>query len=647
MLAETPGAHVLRGAAVQGRTAPVRPAGGGAARSPARASRRARRGRPAARPPRGAAARARRAGGDRRPRDALRGAARRARGDRRPPPRRARARRPAVERRGDARGAGRARRRAAAGRRRLPLRRPAAPASDPPPAPRPAARRPPRGARAAPARAAARPPSWCGARSAASRRRRSRAPIHDRTEGLPFFVEELATALRVSGAITPGRRGMELAGDGDVPLPDTVRDAVLVSTSELSGRGRKAAEVAAVAGESFGLAIVAALSSDDGVTELIDRGLVREQAPGTGAFRHALTREALYADLPWTCRRTLHRALAEALERAGAPSRDVAPHWLGAHAGERAREALLRAAADSRAVHAHCDAADAYRQALELWPEGGRRGPPRRRPAGLRRVLPARRRADRRRAGLARARRRRDRPPRGRHRPAPARRGAGAQGRPRAWRCRARMAAADAFEATGQPAEAAVERIAVANQRRLVGALRRGDRARPGGQARRRPRRAHRPAHPRARGRGHGARQARRPRRRAGDRPPRPRARARARPHHGRRRALPAPQRDALRLGRLPPRRGGARHRAGAVRGEPGPGHDRRLRVVHGLRAARARRVVARHAHVPRDDRRRHERLRRRGPARRDPRLRGPATRPRGACSPPRSPSRRATRTTT
>jgi DNA-binding NarL/FixJ family response regulator len=290
--------------------------------------------------------------------------------------------------------------------------------------------------------------------------------IHDRTEGVPFFVEELATALEVSGALTPRRNGLELAGDEDVPLPDTVRDAVLISASELSGAGRQAAEVAAVAGESFGLAVVASLSSDDGVTELIERGLVREQAAGAGAFRHALTREALYADVPWSCRRALHRQLAEVLEKAGAPSCEVAPHWLGAHASERARETLLRAAQDSRAVHAYSDAANATRQALELWPEEGDQD--RRAEAladyaeccQLAGALTDAAQAWRELAVVA----------------ADARLVATAQRRlaavlelkgDRELAVKARNAAADAFAATGQPAEAAVERLAVANQRRL------------------------------------------------------------------------------------------------------------------------------------------------------------------------------------
>ncbi|MDQ3678469.1 MAG: AAA family ATPase, partial [Actinomycetota bacterium] len=194
--------------------------------------------------------------------------------------------------------------------------------------------------------------------------------VFDATQGTPFFVEELAAALRVSGSLKPGRHGLELAHHGEIPLPDTVRDAVLISASELSEEGRAAAEAAAVAGVVFDLDLVASLSSPDGVGELLERGLAREQDAGSAIFRHGLARDALYADVPWMRRRRLHRSLAEALEAAVAPSRVIAAHWLGARDGARARVALLRAAAESEAVHAFRDAAAAGRQALDLWPEG-------------------------------------------------------------------------------------------------------------------------------------------------------------------------------------------------------------------------------------------------------------------------------------
>src|SRR4051812_48798297 len=194
------------------------------------------------------------------------------------------------------------------------------------------------------------------------------AALHDRTQGVPFFVEEMARALRTSGRLRPGPRGLELGGEGEVPVPDTVRDAVLMSLTGLSDDGRAAAEAAAVAGESVDLGLAAELSSEAGVAELLRRGLLVEDGDGRASFRHALSWEALYADVPWLRRRGLHRRVAEALEAGGAQSMEIATHWLGAREAGRARAELVRAARESESVHAYRDAARAGRQALELWP---------------------------------------------------------------------------------------------------------------------------------------------------------------------------------------------------------------------------------------------------------------------------------------
>jgi DNA-binding CsgD family transcriptional regulator/tetratricopeptide (TPR) repeat protein len=192
--------------------------------------------------------------------------------------------------------------------------------------------------------------------------------LHDRTQGLPFFVEELARALAVSGRLQAGARGLELGGDEDVPAPDTVRDAVLMTASPLSDEARAAAEAAAVAGQRFDLQLVGRLASEDGLAELLRHGIVREDGDGNASFRHALSWEAFYADVPWLRRRSLHRALAEALELAGGNSVEIAGHWAGARDAPRARAALVRAARESEALYAYRDATSAGRQALDLWP---------------------------------------------------------------------------------------------------------------------------------------------------------------------------------------------------------------------------------------------------------------------------------------
>lgn len=198
--------------------------------------------------------------------------------------------------------------------------------------------------------------------------------VHDRAQGLPFFVEELAGALSGEGRLQSGAAGLELAEGGEVAVPETVRDAVLLRYGDLSIAGREAAEAAAVAGERFGLEVVSGLADEDGVGELLEIGLIREEGDGRAAFRHALVREALHRDVPWLRRRELHRQLGERLEARGAPAVEVAPHWLGAHDEERARRQLLRAAGEFEVVHAYRDAAAMARHALELWPAGEEAG---------------------------------------------------------------------------------------------------------------------------------------------------------------------------------------------------------------------------------------------------------------------------------
>jgi DNA-binding NarL/FixJ family response regulator len=193
--------------------------------------------------------------------------------------------------------------------------------------------------------------------------------VHDRTLGSPFFVGELVAALNLRDSLQSGPRGLELAEREEVPLPESIREAVLIGASDLSPAAREAAETAAVIGQRVDLELATGLAPADGLAELLEMGMLEEDDRRQATFRHALAQEALYAEVPWMRRRELHRSLAETLGERGGSSLEIATHWLGAGEEARAREALVAAGRESETLHAHRDAVRAARQALELWPE--------------------------------------------------------------------------------------------------------------------------------------------------------------------------------------------------------------------------------------------------------------------------------------
>ena len=197
------------------------------------------------------------------------------------------------------------------------------------------------------------------------------AAVFDRTDGLPFFVDELGSALSTGGRLRSDPRGFDLIEGEDLPLPDSVRDAVLLQAADLSQDGRAAAMAAAVAGQEFSPSLVTELAGiAQWPDELLQRGLVVELGGDRMRFRHALIREAFYDEVSRTRRVEFHARVAELLEVTGSPPVVVAEHWGKARDPERARRSFVAAAEAFHRVHAYRDGFGAARRALELWPDG-------------------------------------------------------------------------------------------------------------------------------------------------------------------------------------------------------------------------------------------------------------------------------------
>lgn len=193
--------------------------------------------------------------------------------------------------------------------------------------------------------------------------------LYERTQGLPFFVEELAAALVQSEALIERSGMLEIATKADLPPPEGVVDAVLARTEQIRTSHSEAVKYAAVLGVHIDLPTLAALAGPAEVDPLLDAGLLLELEGQVASFRHALVRESLYRSIPWGQRRELHRRTAEVLQARHAPPTQVADHWIAAHEPQQARPLLLAAADTACAVHAYRDAATAARRALAHWPE--------------------------------------------------------------------------------------------------------------------------------------------------------------------------------------------------------------------------------------------------------------------------------------
>jgi len=150
--------------------------------------------------------------------------------------------------------------------------------------------------------------------------------LYDLTEGNPFFVEETLKGLIVAGDVVSTADGWRARPLERVVVPRTSVDAVRRRLAALSAPARNVASVAAVAGRRFDFTLLARLTDCDEagllplVKELIAAQLVVEESVDRFAFRHALTREAIYAELLARERVVLHRRIATALEQSGGGS---------------------------------------------------------------------------------------------------------------------------------------------------------------------------------------------------------------------------------------------------------------------------------------------------------------------------------------
>jgi len=210
--------------------------------------------------------------------------------------------------------------------------------------------------------------------------------LHRRTEGNPFFTQELANALLESGTVQRQDQRWQWTAPEAVGLPESVRTTVEARVARLGDQAAATLRAAAALGTRFDTRLLTAVRRADGLSEdqvfndieaAVHAGLLHELPARASmsphpvedfAFSHDLIRESLYCGLLNVRRRRLHQHIAQVLEQLGDPdsrAETLAYHYEAAGEVTKAVDYLLRAARHAEALYAYETAITDYHAAIE------------------------------------------------------------------------------------------------------------------------------------------------------------------------------------------------------------------------------------------------------------------------------------------
>lgn len=185
-----------------------------------------------------------------------------------------------------------------------------------------------------------------------------------KSEGNPFYLEQLLLLLKGSGAVRVVRGVATLVSEPK-DLPGTVSALIVARVDRLPPRLRRAATVASVIGSEFTAPVLAAMLGMARVAPLLEAGrrndLWKERADGRYAFAHALIRDSLYQIQLTKERARLHLQAGSTIERVYAAHLEhhygaLAYHFDAAADHGKARFYLEKAAEAAEASFSNVDA---------------------------------------------------------------------------------------------------------------------------------------------------------------------------------------------------------------------------------------------------------------------------------------------------
>jgi class 3 adenylate cyclase/tetratricopeptide (TPR) repeat protein len=205
------------------------------------------------------------------------------------------------------------------------------------------------------------------------------AEIFDKSEGNPFFLEEvLRSLIEGGGLVLDGEKWAVTPLTGKLRVPDTLQGVLLSRLDRLSEDLKQLAQKAAVIGRVFLYRILEKIASpntslDRQLASLESSDLVHERCRLPELeyiFKHALTQEVAYQTLLAPARKALHQEVGDALEslfrdRLEEFAGVLANHYFSAESWEKALRYSVQAATAAFRVYAYPEARGHYRRSLE------------------------------------------------------------------------------------------------------------------------------------------------------------------------------------------------------------------------------------------------------------------------------------------
>jgi len=209
--------------------------------------------------------------------------------------------------------------------------------------------------------------------------------VYDKTEGNPFFVEEMLRSLVEEGALYPVEKGWGVKDLSDVHVPRGIKDVLAKRLESVDEEARHVMSAAAVIGREFSFPVLREVTGldENRLIDMIDKCLqarlvVARHILGEEVYAFADTqlRDVLYEDISPVRRRRQHMKVGEAMEKGYAKNIDdhveaLAYHFLEGNDLSKAVDYAQKAGDKAARLFAWDQARRYYETALKLMEKGG------------------------------------------------------------------------------------------------------------------------------------------------------------------------------------------------------------------------------------------------------------------------------------